>query len=327
MAASDYEEARRRYIGERPKYKELCELSTGLLTKGIREAGVRGEVSARVKDLISFLRKLLRDPEYLSGARPIEDKAGVRIVLPYFDQEPEVRAVIESCFYVQHREETVERLGSDRLGYLAVHYVVRPRERFLNDEQETLFAGMVVEIQVGSIAQRSWAEVSHELLYKGEIEVPVAYQRIVNRLIALVELFDDEVSRVRERIAALPGFETAPLVGALDRELLRFTGRVPDRSLSQEIVPALVGLYRESPGDLFESRIQPWIKLRQERLSELYARYEADFEANPLFYQPEAFLILERAENAPDGLMHAWPSAVPREPMVALAELWGEDAG
>jgi ppGpp synthetase/RelA/SpoT-type nucleotidyltranferase len=320
--ASQYEGVRAAYIKERPIYQELCDRGKDLLQAGLREVGVRGEVDGRVKDLVSYLRKMLRKPEYLSGERPIQDKAGLRIVLPYFDEEAAARAVIERFFEVDEREETVERLGADRLGYLAVHYIVRIREEFLDEEKQTLFEGLQMEVQVGSIAQRAWAEVSHELIYKGAVDVPVAYQRIVNRLVALMEVFDSEVARAREAIAQLPGFEVAPLVSELDRELLRYTSKVPDRGLSQLIVPPLAALYGEEPGAP-SAKIQSWFTEKRDQIGELYANYEGNFEVNPLFYQPEAFLIYERADNDPTGLKSAWPEEIPRELLVSLTELWG----
>jgi ppGpp synthetase/RelA/SpoT-type nucleotidyltranferase len=324
VVADTYDAVRTAFIAERPTYKELCARSVELLEEGLRESGVRATVDSRVKDVVSFLGKVLREPDYLNGTKAVEDKAGVRIVLPYFDDEPVAREVIESRFEVIEREETVDRLGADRLGYLAVHYIAHPKAECLDEEQQTLFKGLKVEIQVGSLAQRAWAEVSHDLLYKSSLELPVAYKRIVNRLIALVELFDSEVGRVRERIAALPGFEAAPLLDALDRELLRFSGRQPDRILSQQLVPALAALYSEPPEEIYPQRLRDWIEDKREALAELYARYEnADAEVNPLFFQPEALLIFERAENDPTGVEEAWPGSLPRELLVSLSELWG----
>lgn len=321
--ASRYEEVRATYIKERPTYEQLLECSAGLLRRGLREEGVRGDVSGRVKELISYLQKMLRNPKYLSGEKPIQDKAGLRVVLPYFDEEGDVRAVIERFFEVDEREETVDRLGADRLGYLAVHYIVRIREEVLEEEERTLFEGLQVEVQVGSIAQRAWAEVSHELIYKGLVEIPIAYQRTINRLVALMEVFDSEVRRAREEIAGLPGFEVVPLISALDRELLRFSGKAPDRGLSQRIVPPLAALYGEEPGGIFDLRIGPWIEENRERLEELYENYE-EGTVNAVFYQPEAFLIFERAENDPTGLGNAWPAEIPRELLTSLTELWGD---
>jgi ppGpp synthetase/RelA/SpoT-type nucleotidyltranferase len=322
--ASRYEQVRADYINERPIYKQLCEKGEQLLRAGLRADGIRSEVDGRAKDLVSYLRKMLRRPDYLSGHRPIQDKAGLRVILPYFNDEPGVQKVIEKFFEVDEREETVARLGTDQLGYLAVHYIVRIRPEQLDDEETTLFDGRQAEIQVGSIAQRAWAEVSHELLYKGAVEVPVDYQRIINRLVALMEVFDSEVERAREVIATVPGFEFAPLMTALDRELLRFTSKTPDRSLSQLMVPPLGKLYGGDPTGIFDANLAAWMQAQRPRLAELYSNYEVEMEKHPLFSQPEAFLIFERAENDPTGLGNAWPEEIPRELLVSLTELWGD---
>jgi ppGpp synthetase/RelA/SpoT-type nucleotidyltranferase len=207
VAASSYEEARAAFIKERPTYKELTLRSCALLDEGLKAAGIRAEVTGRAKDVDSFVKKLLSKPEYVSGERPIQDKAGVRIPLPYFGDEPAVEAVIRERFEVDEREATIDRLGVDKLGYLAVHYILRPKVECLSEEERTLFAGLQVEVQVGSLAQRAWAEVSHELLYKPAVDPPPVYKRVINRLMALVEVFDEEVERARDAIAALPGFE------------------------------------------------------------------------------------------------------------------------
>jgi ppGpp synthetase/RelA/SpoT-type nucleotidyltranferase len=324
VAAETYDEVRAAYIKERPLYQQLCDKSKGLLEEGLREVGVPGQVEARVKDLVSYLRKMLRNPKYLGGERPIQDKAGLRIVLPYSDDEKTVREVVKRIFEVDEREETVERLGADRLGYLAVHYIVRIRDEFLSEEEQTLFDGVQAEIQVGSIAQRAWAEVSHELIYKGAVEIPIEYQRIINRLVALMEVFDSEVERAREAIAAIPGFELTPLISALDRELLRFTSKAPDRALSQVIVPPLAGLYGQAATEIYPRSIEPWIAANRERLTELYETYGDDLDANPIFFQPEAFIVFERAENDPAGLKTEWPPEIPEQLLVSLTELWGD---
>jgi ppGpp synthetase/RelA/SpoT-type nucleotidyltranferase len=321
--ASRYEEARAAYIEERPIYEKLVLKAEELLEEGLREAGVQGEVEGRAKEVMSFLRKLLRNPKYINGEKPIQDKAGVRVVVPYFHQAEEIGGVIERFSEIDSYEETIDRLGADRLGYLAIHYIVRIRPELLTEDEQILFSGRQLEIQVGSIAQRAWAEVSHDLTYKGFIDIPVAYQRILNRLVALMEVFDSEVGRAHEAIADLPEFSFVPLISELDRELLPLTRRAPDRTLSQIIVPPLAGLYGTSPEKVFESDVKEWINSNRERLGELYERYEDDLEANPIFCQPEALLIFERSENDPDGLRQAWPIEIPRELMISLTELWG----
>jgi ppGpp synthetase/RelA/SpoT-type nucleotidyltranferase len=322
---SQYDVARNEFLVARPLYEALVDRTVTVLDEGLRLAGIPAGVYGRVKDVDSYLTKLLRSAEYLSGERPIQDRAGVRAVLPYLDDAEAVDAVVRTRFHVDDYENKLDTLEADRLGYLGIHYIARPKEEWLDEKQRSELEGLQVEIQVGSMAQRAWADVSHELLYKASVDVPDIFKRMMNRLIALVELFDAEIERCRSGIRNLPGFAENQILEPLDRELLKFSARPPDRVLSQLITPRLVAAYgHKSPSELFTDVLAPWIEANRERLEEVYARKRAEPEAlSPLFSQPESFLILERAENDPDGLRDAWPSELPRQPLHEITEYWG----
>jgi len=323
--STEYDLARTEFLKAKPAYQALVDVSVAVLEEGLRFAGIPARVYGRVKEVDSFLTKLLRSPEYLSGERPIQDRAGVRAVLPYLDDANAVDVVIRDRFHVDEYENKVETLDADRLGYLGIHYIARPKRQWLDERRQPGLEGLQVEIQVGSMAQRAWADVSHELLYKASVDVPDAFKRMMNRLIALVELFDAEIERCRAGIRELPGYAENQILEPLDRELLKFSARPPDRALSQLITPGIVAAYdHESPEQLFTEVIAPWIASHRERLEEIYARKRDEPEAlSPLFSQPESFLILERAENDPDGLRGAWPSQLPRQLLREITEYWG----
>jgi hypothetical protein len=148
---------------------------------------------------------------------------------------------------------------------------------------------------------------------------------MMNRLMALVEVFDAEVERCRAGIRELPGYSENQIIERLDRELLKFSGRKPDHALSQLLTPPLVATYGyESSEQLFTDVIAPWIEKNREKLAEVFARQRSEPEAlSPLFSQPEGFLILERAETDPDGLREAWPHYLSRQLLDEITEYWG----
>lgn len=323
--STEYKQARTEFMRTQPAYRALMECSENVLSEGLRSAGIPARVDGRVKEVDSYLKKLLRSPKYLSGEQPIQDRAGVRAILPYLDDADAVDGVVRDRFHVEEYEDKVESLGADRLGYLGIHYIARPKEKWLDEEQRLQLDELKVEIQVGSMAQRAWADVSHELLYKASVDVPDTFKRMMNRLIALVELFDAEIERCRCGIRELPGFRENQILEPLDRELLKFSGLPPDRVLSQLITPPIVATYKhESPHKLFTDVIAPWIEANREHLEEVFARKRKEPEAlSPLFSQPESFLILERAENDPDGLREAWPAELPQALLQEITEYWG----
>ncbi len=58
------------------------------------------------------------------------------------------------------------------------------------------------EIQLRSILQHAWAEIEHDLGYKGEISVPDQYKRSFNRVSALLETADNEFDRLKSELTS-----------------------------------------------------------------------------------------------------------------------------
>jgi putative GTP pyrophosphokinase len=74
--------------------------------------------------------------------------------------------------------------------------------------------GLRAEIQVRTVAQHIWSEVSHKLQYKQQNGIPPSVRRSIHRVSALLETVDLEFERVleqresyRAQISILPGEE------------------------------------------------------------------------------------------------------------------------
>jgi len=62
------------------------------------------------------------------------------------------------------------------------------------------YKDLKVEIQIRSILQHAWAEIEHDLGYKGEVSIPDKYKRAFNRLSALLETADIEFDRLKSEL-------------------------------------------------------------------------------------------------------------------------------
>jgi putative GTP pyrophosphokinase len=170
------------YQSEYDLYVLLAEFAQRELAAAVREVGVYAQaITGRAKDPKSFGIKACLGRRYADPLSEIEDKAGVRVVLVY---ERDVQAVLElvrRTFLAGPVERKLDALDYDKNWYLGTHVIAR-----LTDEQVARtrpeLAGRRFEIQIRTMAQSAWAEVSHAQLYKPPAEVPDSLKRRIYRL-------------------------------------------------------------------------------------------------------------------------------------------------
>lgn len=321
---SGYEDLRSEYIAVYPTYERLAVRLGDVLRSQLDAAGLRiVEVSARAKDSDSFVKKALRKG-YDDPMRAIGDKAGARLILPFARDRQRVVQTCEEVLELSDPEDKRGVLGSERIGYLGLHYSAQLRPEALGESQSDL-AGLRTELQIHTKAESAWATAAHDSLYKAVVDVPDGVARRLYRLAALAEIFDDQVEQFLFELHELPDFAILDaILPALDRLLLRFTHRAGDRGLSALLVPRLATLYDEPAPRIVPERIRPFVESNEEQISELYRRHDGDARANPLLYQPEGLMLFERIEVDPYRLLSAWPAEVDVEPLRRLALLLGK---
>jgi putative GTP pyrophosphokinase len=312
------------YETERPRYEALARVIGEMLQEALTSRGVESIVIWRAKETLSFVKKALRKG-YTDPMVEVGDKAGVRVIVYFIEHIPVVEEIAKELCDVQGREQKLNALAYNELGYLGVHLQVRPKEKLAASIGDDL-GGLQAELQIHTMAQSAWAVVSHRLLYKTAVELPDPIKRSVMRLVALVEFFDAEVERFGQEIKLNPDFKDMAVISDLDDLILQYTSVLPDRALSALSIPELVPLYGVEPERVVPDSIAPFLQNNAAKLEELYERYRGDSRANPLLFQPEALLIFERLDNDPDHLVEAWPREIlPPELLEGLATIWGSD--
>ena len=299
------------YALERPRYEKLAQLVSEQVTEGFRVAGLRCRIDTpRAKDVLSLVRKCLlkHGEEPVSEAlAAIHDKAGARIVVAYDEERTRVREVLESIFVVKDREDTLDRYGTDRLGFLSHQYEVLIKPEKLAFEDRDL-EGLFCEIQVQTEVQHAWALVSHPLSYKpvGAAPAPEVERRL-NRVLALVELFDQEVGAVKQAVLDSPDYRPALMYGILEGELLQLYEHEFDVEFSLTVLAAVQNAYEAEELQEFGSLIVPFVNGHRHVLSELIALYKDDeSDAALLLTQPEGLAIFERLKVRPRELRAIW---------------------
>ena len=277
-------------------------------------------ISGRVKETHSFLRKALKK-QYANPLEDMHDKMGVRVELLYAEDVTAVcdRIRAEHAAFTVVKED-VKRHSPNQLGYLGTHFDVLPYNR-----PATISESIgVCEVQVRTLAQGAWAMASHDLLYKIPVVVPEVVERRINRLMALLELFDEEVTRARMAVLAQPEYPAARVIDALEGNLVRFATPAVDVELTQQIVELLISEMPPEEVQLLPERIKSWIAENADKLSEIYDRYREDTR-HLLLLQPEALLVFHELDTGGRfRLQEVWERRLPISLLEDLATVWGQ---
>lgn len=153
-------------------------------------------IQARIKSWESLKQKVESLELKFSSPHEVQDWVGLRIILVFIRDARRIRQLLERTFEVVRSYDTSDRLGKDQFGYSSFHIVLKMPSAWLAVPALSNFKDFQAEVQVRTLSQHIWAEVSHHLQYKSEESVPPDVLRSIYRSSALLETADLEFERV-----------------------------------------------------------------------------------------------------------------------------------
>ena len=160
-------------------------------------------LESRVKTESSLNGKLRLKGQKYSSLGDLTDIIGVRIITFYIDDVDKVASGIDRMYDIDWENSVDKRKihEIDSFGYLSLHYICYVPQGKYNGPAPRERGKMRFEVQMRTVLQHAWANMNHDTGYKSGVEIPREYVRTMNRLAGMLELIDDEFSRIRSELA------------------------------------------------------------------------------------------------------------------------------
>ncbi|BEK72540.1 hypothetical protein EATA6166_04320 [Enterobacter asburiae] len=181
-----------------PKYDLLGKCVTFILENLLQKNNVDYlSVSYRTKNKEGVYEKIKRK-NYSHPKAQITDFSGVRIILYFESDITKVCELISSTFNIDsdNSVDNEARLSIDKIGYRSIHYVCDIGSNRQELAEYEYIANLKCEIQVRTMLQHAWAELTHDRNYKIGMNLPLSIERKINLYSGMLELADQGFSEI-----------------------------------------------------------------------------------------------------------------------------------
>ena len=256
----------------RPVYIKFADLLNKILQKAVDKSGYLAIVQVRVKKVVSFSNKIIMKDKYLNPLTDVTDLCGGRVIVHFQSQVEDVCNFIKNNFAIDEANslDLKSRLKVNEFGYRSVHYIITPtKSSIMGIPVKKEFRTLKAEIQVRTLAEHIWADISHDRIYKTELIIPEEWKREAARLSAILENADITFASMSQAIDSVSNVyelqnetEKAKISAGKLETLVEITKDEPDEGIKNVMNLILIYNALNQP-DKTKALLAEWIKIMQ----------------------------------------------------------------
>lgn len=280
----------------------LCEFLKGAFTSCEH---VQMKPSHRVKNVDSYCEKVLIRKPKENPLLETTDKVGTRVVLLDTTDVDKVCDFIEHCeeWQVQEHAKDIDLIileHPEEFTYQSDHYIVKPKENYKAGCELDL---LTCEIQVRTILQHAYAEISHDTMYKKDVTLSNQYKRKLASSMAFLEAADEKFVQIYKGMEELNDNRTC-LQNKLIQAYKSIIVDYDERNYNVEITLPLAKQIEESTLKEFIDDLDHFMQKQFELVHSAITQYK---EEDILFRHPVIIMALYMIINKQTMLMDNWP--------------------
>jgi ppGpp synthetase/RelA/SpoT-type nucleotidyltranferase len=207
-----------RYAKVYRDYQLYAEVLAKVLQAAAGKLAPLAIVQARPKSIPGFAEKIIRKRRlYKDPLADMTDLCGARVIVHTAEQVHALSRFIEEHLTIDwdNSADVSQRLRPTEFGYRSVHYIVsfKPGElsgpgipleipAVLWQGKDPAGRALKAEIQVRTILEHAWADISHDMAYKSGFKVPARILRQFAAVAAVLEGTDREFARIHDGLQA-----------------------------------------------------------------------------------------------------------------------------